>query len=131
MRRADEQITTTAAIAKHVNTSVYAVPVLNAAPGLRVRCRRSRSPTTSPSGRSVSRSTATTLETTSMAYRARRAQDQQQAASRAAGSDGWVDLVVAGQRRSSRCLHVMHSVARGKAISRILPMGLPHNSQTP
>ena len=29
----------------------------------------------------------------------------------------------AGQRRSSRCLHDRHSVARGNAISRILPIG--------
>ena len=39
--------------------------------------------------------------------------------------------VAGGQRRSSRCLHVMHSVARGKAIARILPMGFPHDSQMP
>ena len=39
--------------------------------------------------------------------------------------------IAGGQRRSSRCLHVMQSVARGKAIARILPMGLPHDSQMP
>ena len=39
--------------------------------------------------------------------------------------------VAGAQRRSSRCLHVMHSVARGKAMDRILPIGLPHDSQTP
>src|SRR5699024_2660724 len=35
------------------------------------------------------------------------------------------------QRRSSRCLHVMHSVARGNAMSRIFPIGLPHDSHEP
>ena len=39
--------------------------------------------------------------------------------------------VVVTQRRSSRCLHVMHSVARGNAINRILPIGSPHDSQMP
>ncbi|GAA4694102.1 hypothetical protein GCM10023226_35240 [Nocardioides nanhaiensis] len=34
-------------------------------------------------------------------------------------------------RRSSRCLHVRHSVARGKAINRIFPIGSPHDSQRP
>ena len=36
-----------------------------------------------------------------------------------------------GQRRSSRCLHVTHSVALGKACSRALGMGLPHSSHRP
>ena len=36
-----------------------------------------------------------------------------------------------GQRRSSSCLHDMQSVARGKACSRSLPIGLPQRSQTP
>ena len=35
------------------------------------------------------------------------------------------------QRRSSRCLHGTHSVARGNAINRILPIGFPHRSQMP
>ena len=40
-------------------------------------------------------------------------------------------LVALAQRRSSRCLHVMHSVARGNTCRRALPMGLPQFSQTP
>src|SRR5262245_51044615 len=39
--------------------------------------------------------------------------------------------VIGRQRRSSRCLHVMHSVARGNTINRRFPIGLPHDSQTP
>ena len=35
------------------------------------------------------------------------------------------------QRRSSRCLHVRHSVARGNAMERPFPMGLPQDSQMP
>jgi hypothetical protein len=34
-------------------------------------------------------------------------------------------------RRSSRCLHVTHKVARGKACNRPLPMGCPQLSQLP
>ena len=37
----------------------------------------------------------------------------------------------AGQRRSSRCLQVTHRTARGKACSRALPIGSPHDSQVP
>jgi len=44
---------------------------------------------------------------------------------------GAIRLTGVGQRRSSRCLHVMHIVARGNAIKRFLPMGLPHTSQMP
>ena len=44
----------------------------------------------------------------------------------------WLDGVVVGrQRRSSRCLHVTHSVARGKACRRGFGMGLPHSSHRP
>ncbi len=39
--------------------------------------------------------------------------------------------LAAAYRRSSRCLHVRHIVARGNAINRILPMALPHDSHTP
>ncbi len=35
----------------------------------------------------------------------------------------WVGRVAGRQRRSSRCLHGKHSVARGKAITRSLPIG--------
>ena len=52
---------------------------------------------------------------------------------RRADAVGPVGVVrVAGvQRRSSRCLHVRHSVARGNAINRFLPIGSPQISQTP
>ena len=127
---------TTAAIATQVRTSVYAVPVLNAAPGLRTRCSTRRSPTSSTSGPSVRCSTARILETTSTAYAVDARPAAKSASSRAPGAAGSGRVGrpvrrVAGQRRSSRCLHVMHSVARGKAISRILPIGLPQDSQTP
>src|SRR5579859_698995 len=36
-----------------------------------------------------------------------------------------------GQRRSWRCLHATHRVARGNACSRAFPIGLPHDSHTP
>src|SRR4030095_10401385 len=42
-----------------------------------------------------------------------------------------VVVLAPAQRRSWRCLHDMHSVARGKACRRILPIGLPQDSQTP
>ena len=42
-----------------------------------------------------------------------------------------IGLVAVVQRRSSRCLHDMHSVACGTAINRFLPTGLPQESQTP
>ena len=49
-----------------------------------------------------------------------------------AGSGRDVVGMVAGvQRRSSRCLHDMHSVACGTAINRFLPTGLPQESHTP
>ena len=40
-------------------------------------------------------------------------------------------VVARAQRRSSRCLHVMHSVARGNAIKRFLPIGSPQISHWP
>src|SRR3954452_4743671 len=43
----------------------------------------------------------------------------------------WNCRVAGVQRRSSRCLHDRHSVARGKAINRILPIGCPQLSHTP
>jgi len=36
-----------------------------------------------------------------------------------------------GQRRSWRCLHATHRVARGNACRRAFPIGLPHDSHTP
>jgi len=38
---------------------------------------------------------------------------------------------IAGQRRSSRCLHFTHRVALGKACSLALPIGSPHDSHDP
>ena len=40
-------------------------------------------------------------------------------------------LARVAQRRSSRCLHSTHRVARGNACSRAFPIGLPHDSHTP
>ena len=37
----------------------------------------------------------------------------------------------AGQRRSSRCLHATHRVARGNACNRAFPIGSPQDSQVP
>ena len=47
------------------------------------------------------------------------------------GPGSFVDGGVVGQRRSSFCLHDTHRVARGKACSRALPIGLPQLSQMP
>ena len=38
---------------------------------------------------------------------------------------------VSAQRRSWRCLHATHRVARGNACRRAFPIGLPHDSHTP
>ena len=48
-----------------------------------------------------------------------------------AADGGSVWIANGGYRRSSRCLHVTHSVARGNACSRPLPIGLPQFSQMP
>ena len=64
----------------------------------------------------------------------RRQRDQDEdGAGGAAGRSLWAGgpCVAGGQRRSSRCLHVMHSVARGKAMALILPMGFPQDSHMP
>ena len=122
----------TATIATQESTTVYAVPVLNAAPGLRVRCSWSRSPTSGSSGWPVRCSTASALgDLVDGVERPRDAARRGRRTRRRSATEELVGRVARAQRRSSRCLHVMHSVARGNAINRILPIGLPHDSQTP
>ena len=43
----------------------------------------------------------------------------------------WASTADWAYRRSSRCLHVTHKVARGKACNRPLPIGCPQLSQLP
>ena len=105
-----------------MSTTVYDVPVLNAAPGLRVRCEAQQ--LADDVARRLARvrcATASTLVTDVDGVRRERDDDEQRGrrvAGRGSGRDGRVlGLGVGTQRRSSRCLHVMHSVARGNAMS--------------
>ena len=111
---------------------MYSVPVLKAAPGLRVRCRTSRSPTTGTSGRPDSRATASTLVPRSTAYAAS-ATPANSAVRRARerwgrGGWGWVASLSDVPRAACMSGTVWHA---GNAMSRILPMGFPQDSQTP
>jgi hypothetical protein len=53
--------------------------------------------------------------------------DEHDEAPRRTVSDG----ASSAYRRSSRCLHFTHMVARGNTWSRALPIGVPHISHVP
>ena len=127
-RRDSRRMTTTTAAATTVNAMVSPWAKPKAAPALRTSRSVSRPPS------SVDR-----LAVAELANRqhlggevGERAPGRPRPpAAAAAGCRPPGGSVALAQRRSSRCLHVMHSVARGNTCRRALPMGLPQFSQTP
>ena len=116
-RRDTRRMTTTTVTAMAVNSSVAPSAKENAAPGLRLTRISSCPPSSSSVRRPSSSATTSTLVATSSASTA--SGDQRRAAPCARRTP-----VGLGQRRSSRCLHVTHSVARGKACRRALGIGV-------
>ena len=141
-RRRPKRITTPAATSAITDsTSVYDVPVLNAAPGLRTRS--SRSTTVDDVDRVALGQVAHREDLGEQVDGVRRHRDGDEhprggsatsrvGTARDVGPGPRTSHRIGGsQRRSSRCLHVRHSVARGNAMARPLPIGLPHDSQMP
>ena len=118
-----------------VNTTVIEVPMLNAAPGLRVYPQR-QAAAEQPDRRPVrQRGDHHRLgDDVRGQHGDRHGEQQSRSGDGLAGERGcqgcW-PLRRAGQRRSSRCLQVTHRVARGNACRRALPIGSPHDSQVP
>ena len=114
-----------------VNTIVIDVPMLNAAPLFRSICRV-RKPAQEPDRRMMSQRVDhhDLGHHVQGQHRYGDADDHRELpAPGRLGVGRW--LALACYRRSSRCLHVTHSTARGNAISRAFPIGCPQDSHTP